>query len=170
MNLSEYLSELGQTRLPTAHVIDRDLKVCTLQFFPQVWPKNQLLDKWLIWIKEKGNFFLIETFLHFCNGNLSNRIHRSINLPKIINKLITNKIKNRMKILGMKISLFPMSWQSMTVTNIYLISEPIFYSNKYMYGFSSYKPLQNKSINLCWAQVWVEFFNQLKSVQSRSQE
>ena len=43
VNLSEYLSELGQTRLPTAHVIDRDLKVCTLQFFPQVWPKNNFL-------------------------------------------------------------------------------------------------------------------------------
>ena len=87
VNLSEYLSELGQTRLPTAHVIDRDLKVCTLQFFPQVWPKNQLLDKWLIRIKEKGKIVVIEYFLHFCNGNL---IYRSwyivgfINLPKII--------------------------------------------------------------------------------------
>lgn len=33
-----------------------------------------------------------------------------------------------------------------------------------LYGFSSYKlkPLQNKSINLCWAQVCGKIFSQLK--------
>ena len=64
--------------------------------------------------------------------------------------------------LGVIISLFPKSWQSMYKCQKHLPYIWAYFLYEYMYGFSSYKPLQNQSINLCWAQMCGELFQPIK--------